>query len=308
LVIPFFAAAALWAQTAASAPPASQQLAPETVVATIDGRKVTVEELRRFVSVLPAQSQKAIAQNRKEFLQQYALLTRLAQEAEKSKLDQQTPYREQLQASRVQTLANAFLNEKFNSFPVQASEQEKFYKEHPDRYGQVKVKVLYVAFSATPPPASAGGKKSLTEAEAKAKIEKLLAQARAGADLVRLVKENSDDATSAAKDGDFGVMRRSDNLPEAVKSAVFALKQGEISEPVRQPNGFYLFRADEISLRPYAEVKDEIFNELRKVRFDEFMKQTTAGLNIKIENEAFFAAPAKPAAPPPAVAPLKLAK
>jgi hypothetical protein len=117
LVIPFFAAAALWAQTAASAPPASQQLAPETVVATIDGRKVTVEELRRFVSVLPAQSQKAIAQNRKEFLQQYALLTRLAQEAEKSKLDQQTPYREQLQASRVQTLANAFLNEKFNSFP-----------------------------------------------------------------------------------------------------------------------------------------------------------------------------------------------
>jgi len=306
LVVLFCTAACLWAQTTVALPqPASPQLAPDTVVATIDGRKVTLEELRRFVSVLPAQSQKAIAQNRKEFLQQYALLTRLAEEAEKSKLDQKTPYREQLHASRVQTLANAFLTEKFNSFPVQAAEQEKYYKEHPERYQQVKVKVLYVAFSATPPPASAGGKKSLTEAEAKAKIEKLLAQARGGADFVQLVKENSDDPTSAAKDGDFGLMRRSDNLPEAIKNAVFALKQGEISEPVRQPNGFYLFRAEETSLRPFGEVRDEIFNELRKVLFDEFMKQTTATLNIKIENEAFFAAPAKPAAP---AAPPKPAK
>lgn len=303
-VVPFFAAACFWAQTAPpTPPPAAPQLSPDTVVATIDGRKVTHEELRRFIAVLPAQMQKAIAQNRRSFLQQYALLNRLAEEAEKAKLDQQTPYREQLQASRVQTLANAFLTEKFNSFPVQAEEQEKFYKEHGDRYGQVKVKVLYVAFSATPPPASAAGRKSLTEPEAKAKIEKLLAEARAGADFVKLVKEHSDDATSKAKDGEFGIMRRSDNLPEAVKNAVFALKQGEISEPVRQPNGFYLFRADEVTLRPYPEVKDEIFNELKKVRFDEWMKQTQAALNIKIENEAFFAPPAQPA--PPAASPVK---
>jgi len=98
------------------------------------------------------------------------------------------------------------------------------------------------------------GGKATTEDEAKAKATKLLADIRGGADFVKLVKENSDDETSKAKDGDFATLRRTDNIPDAIRAAVFSLKQGEVSEPVRQPNGFYLLRADEVRYRPLSQV------------------------------------------------------
>ncbi len=97
------------------------------------------------------------------------------------------------------------------------------------------------------------GKKIVTEAEAKAKIEDLAKQIQGGADFGKLARDISDDKTSAAKDGDFGVVKQDSSYPPAIKTAVFALKQGELSAPIRQPNGFYLIRAEEINQQPFNE-------------------------------------------------------
>ena len=112
---------------------------------------------------------------------------------------------------------------------------------------------------------------------------------------MKLVKEHSEDQASAAKDGDFGTIRRSDNLPEAIRNAVFALKSGEISEPVRQPNGFYLFRADDVGVRPFTQVRDEIFNEVKNLQFKSWMDQTEKSVVVKYVDEAFFNTPPPPA-------------
>ena len=125
--------------------------------------------------------------------------------------------------------------------------------------------------------------------EAEAKIVKLRASIVAGEDFVKAVKENSEDQTSAAKNGDFGTIRRTDNLPEAIRFAIFALKAGEVSAPVKQPNGFYLFRAEEITAQPFAEVQEEIVNELKQARFKQRMDEINSNLKLKIENEGFFA-------------------
>jgi parvulin-like peptidyl-prolyl isomerase len=294
-------AASLAAQAPQAAqPPAAGALAPDTVVATVEGRKLTYGDFEKLIHLLPAQAQQNFLRDRKGFLQQIALMMRLTSEAEKAKLDQQSPYKEQLETSRMNILANARIAEKINSFPVAAEEQQKYYEANKDRYHQVRIKVLYVAFSATPPPASAA-KKSLSEPEAKAKIEKLLAEARGGADFVKLIKANSDDAASAAKDGDFGVIHKTDNIPDAIKNVVFALKPGQISEPVRQPNGYYLFRAEEVTAQSYAEVKDQIFNELKQEKFKQWLDGVRAGLEVKIENEEFLKeAPAAPSLGAPA--------
>ncbi len=309
LSIFLFASTAVWAQVPASQPPAPAPasaapsapavLGPDTVVATIEGRKLTLDEYRKYVRMLPAQAQQAFAKDPKAFLQQLAFMARLSGEAEKAKIDQKSPYKEQIESSRMQILAQAFVNEKYNSFPVNAADQQKYFDSHKDQYNQVKVKVLYVAFSATPPPAGSSGKKALTEAEAKDKVEKLVTEARGGADFVKLVKANSDDATSVAKDGDFGVIKRTDTIPEPVKTAVFSLKQGQISDPVRQPNGFYIFRAEEITDRPYAEVKDQIFTELKQVKFQEWMAEVRKTLNVTVENQQAIQALTAPAAHQP---------
>ena len=149
---------------------------------------------------------------------------------------------------------------------------------------QVKVKAIYVAYSDS--PSAAGGKKRLSEAAAKAKAEKLLAQVRAGADFVKLVKENSDDETSREKNGDFATLRFTDNIPDAFREAIFKLKKGETTEPLKQPNGYYLFRAEEVVVKPLAEVRNEIYNDLKNQRFSEWMAKLNHDTTVEV-NPAF---------------------
>ncbi len=307
----FLLTAAVWAQSSAppapSQPPAPQAPAPvnmgtvdvgqriaatppDTVIATFDdGRKLTLGELNSFLAAMPPNMGQAARRDRKGFVQQFALMQHLSEMAEKAKLDQQSPTREALAFNRMFLLMNAQLHDVLTTITLPAGEVESFYNTNKEHYKQVKVKAIYIPFSADSAAPAANQPKHLTEAEARAKITKLRADIAAGADFVKLVKENSEDPTSAAKDGDFGTLRSTDNLPDAIRAAVFALKAGEVSEPVKQPNGFYLFRAEEIAPQPLAEVQEQIVNELKQARFNQWMNQVRESLNLKIQSDAFFA-------------------
>ncbi|MGA2593951.1 MAG: peptidylprolyl isomerase [Bryobacteraceae bacterium] len=296
----FLFTAAAWAQSAApqNAPPAKPPvLSPDTVVATFgNGQKLTVGELKNFISAMPPQMQQSALRDRKGFVQQFALMHRLAEMAEQAKLDQSSPTKESLAFSRMYLLMNAQIHEAMNGFQASSADMDAYYKKNQDRFSQVKVKAIYISFSADPSKETgADGEKRRTEAEAQAKIEKLHAQIAAGADFVKLVKENSEDQTSAAKDGDFGTIRRTDNLPDAIRNTIFALKTGETSWPVKQPHGFYLFHADEVTAQPLSEVQEQILNELKQAQFNEWMEQIKTSLNLKYENETFFAGGAESA-------------
>jgi len=71
---------------------------------------------------------------------------------------------------------------------------------------------------------------------------------------------------------------------------VFDLKPGEVSKPVRQPNGFYLFRAEETGVEPLEKVRDRVAENLRTSRFNEWVQATQRSVEVKIENQAAFAA------------------
>jgi peptidyl-prolyl cis-trans isomerase C len=273
-----------WAQGAAP-------MTPETVVAEVGGKPVTAGELMLIIRLQPPEAQKNLMKDGKVFLESYGLIQKLSELAEKARLDQKTPYKEQLELSRRQILASAQAGAARDAIVIQAEEQKKFYEEHKDRFMQAKVKELYIAFRANPTPQTdPKAKKSLTEAEAKAKIEKLLTQIRAGADFVKLVKENSDDAESVAKDGDFGppILRSDANLPANIKSVIFGLKKGQVSDPVRTTSGFYLFRLEETTTQPFDAVRDDIFIEIQAKRFEEWREQMQKSVNVKILNENFF--------------------
>lgn len=282
-VVVLFSLSAVWAQ-----------LPPETVVARIDGKPVTAAQLTAVMQTNPPEARANLMRDPKTFLDYIAFSQKLAQLAEKAHLDQQSPVKETLEAQRMQTMAAAEYSAAQDSITVSAEEQKKFYETHPERYTQARIKILYVSFHDNPTP---GAKKILTEPEAKAKIEKLLAQIRAGADFVKLVKENSEDA-SASKDGDYGApIRQSERLlPEPAMRAIFALKPGQVSDPVRTAAGYYLFRLEELTTQPYQAVSSDIFLEIRQRRFEAEMNKIRKS-DIKIEKPEFFSqAPAK--APP----------
>ncbi len=302
----FLIAAAVWAQSATAqqitppAPPPDTPtvdigrilgaLSPDTVVATFDdGKTLTAGELNSFMAAMPPNMAEAARHDRRGFVQQFALMHHLSEMAEKAKLDQQSPTREALAFNRMYLLMNAQLHDVLAAIDVPPAEVQSFYNANQDRFKQVRVKAIYIPYSTSTSAAPANQPKPLTEAEAQAKIAKLRADIAGGADFVKLVKENSGDTTSAAKDGDFGTMRSTDKLPDPIRTAIFALKVGEVSQPVKQPNGFYLFRAEEVAAQPLAEVHDEILNELKQAHFKRWMDEINRSLNLKVQNEAFFA-------------------
>ena len=175
----------------------------------------------------------------------------------------------------------------------------KHYEANKKKYTQVKVKAIYIAFSDDAASATTKGKKTLTEAEAKAKAEKLKAALKGGADFVKLVKENSDDETSREKNGDFATLRFTDNIPDAFRAAVFALKQGEVSDPLKQPNGFYLLRAEEVTVRPLSEVRDDIYNDLKNDRSTQWLDKVNRESKLQFMSPEFIGQPAAPPANPP---------
>jgi peptidyl-prolyl cis-trans isomerase C len=263
-------------------------LPPETVVAEVNGKKYTAADLDKLIDMLPSQYQQA-ARAQPKLLSQIFLMQRLAEDAQKAGLDQREPFKDQLEMARVQVLSNAQLSEVTNSMQITEAEEKKYYKENPDKFKQVKIRVIYIAFNPTPGKAATGGKKLLTEAEAESKIEDLEKQIKAGADFGKLARENSDDQASAAKDGDFGEMKSESTYPPAIKTAVFALKQGEVSAPIKQPNGFYLIRAEEISQQAFDETIIPIAQAVKQDKFQEWLKGMQSQYSVKVENPAYFA-------------------
>ncbi len=276
-------------------PPALPSLPDETVIAVFeDGTPWTMQDFKLALGGMPKEQQQMFLMNRKNFVEWWASIRKLAQMAEKEKLDQQSPTKEQIAFDRTMLLGQAMANAHLNSIAVPEEDVAKFYEANRERYKRVKVKAIYIGFG-EPAPA---GKKPLTEDEARQKAMGLLTQIRGGADFVKLVKENSDDATSRERDGDFGTLGAKDSFPDAIRTAVFALKQGEVTEPVRQAKGFYLLRAEEIGYTPLEQAHNEIWVELRQQMYNKWVGTIYGGAKVTYPAPAFLGEQNAPAPVP----------
>jgi peptidyl-prolyl cis-trans isomerase C len=316
LTIPFLFSAMLYGQAAGQSQPAVNAtpgapavqapaipVSPDTVVVEVNGTKYTAAEVDKLIAILPQQYQ-PMARAQPQMLGQVFLMKRLSEDAEKAGLDQKAPYKEQLEMQRMQMLSTAELSEVNNTMKVTEEDEQKYYKDNLDKFKEVKVRVIHIGFKQAPakpgaaqaePPADSD--KALTEAESKAKIEDVAKQIQAGADFGKLARDVSDDKASAAKDGDFGVIKQDSAYPAAIKNAVFALKQGEVSAPIRQPNGFYLIRAEEIKESSFNESLAQVGPATRQAKYQEWLKGMQSQYSVKVENPAYFSG--SKAVPPP---------
>jgi peptidyl-prolyl cis-trans isomerase D len=93
----------------------------------------------------------------------------------------------------------------------------------------------------------------------------------AGESLEVLAAEYSDDSGSASNGGDLGWVGPGIFASE-FDDSLFALAQGELSEPVRTEFGFHIIRLEEIregTQQTYAEVRNELLEEQRKQKGEE---------------------------------------
>jgi len=274
-----------------------EKAAEGEVVAVVRQRKVTAGELRTLLRGASPQIQENLRANPKQFLVELARMNALVEYAEREKLPEKSPYREQLDWVRSDLLSQAILNDFNLRNPATAEEERQYYETHRDDFIEARVKVIYLSFAADPKARSSDGRKYRREEEALAEIESLRKQILEGADFVALARKHSEDAASRAKDGDLGVIRRKDQVPDRIKEAIFSLKPGQVSEVVRQPNGFYLFRVEEIRTRTLDEVRDEVNREVQSAKFQNWFDGIRKSVAVTYESEEYFRRPESTPAP-----------
>jgi peptidyl-prolyl cis-trans isomerase C len=307
IIIGRLASAALAAQSVllmAQAPPA-KPIAPDEVVATVEGEKITAGRLQQLRDSLPQQFQQAAkAMDNKTFLKNYAQLLVLARMAEKEKIADEEPYKGQLAFLRMNYLAQSYLDRTNKRIKPSQEDYLKYYDEHKADYEEGKVRDLYVAFSPNAgkqDSADPKAKKLLTEEQAKAKAEGLIAELENGADFAKLAMENSDDSATAGKGGDLGAIKRSSTgVPAELKQVIFGLKPGEIGGPVRQPAGFYIFKLESLRTIPFDEAAANVAPAVQGQKVREEMDRIMKSIKITYDNESFFSStPATPSPKPP---------
>jgi len=286
-----------WAQFPAV--PIRPEVPDSTVVAIMDGTPVTMAQVRGWLTAQPPQIQQQYAQDPAILVNQVAMLQRLSDMAKQNKLDKESPTKDMLYFSQINILGPAMAQKQYQTVEVLPDEIVKEYDATKStKYIQVKVDAIYIAFGDA---SLSADKKVLTEEQAKAKAGKLLEEIRKGADFAKLARENSDDQTSREKGGYLDTLTPGDNIPEGFQ-IVFQMKAGDTSEPLRQPNGFYLLHAESVDFRPLKDVRDRVFNDLKQKHFNEWMDKVHRDIKVEYPNPAFQ--PKQPA-PAPGGAPSK---
>ena len=122
------------------------------------------------------------------------------------------------------------------------------------------------------------------DAAALAQAQQVLAQAKAGKDFGALAKQYSQDPGSAQNGGDLGWAERS-AFVKPFADALFAMKAGEITGPVKTQFGYHIIRLDEIQAskgKTFEEARPELEAQVRRARatdrFGEIQEQLQAKL------------------------------
>ena len=154
------------------------------------------------------------------------------------------------------------------------------------------MKSIFVAFKPQPKPAAVASAseeeapKPRTEQQALARAEELRQQLLAGADFSALAKAHSDHKESAEKGGDLGTVRKN-QLPASLAKVVFSLKPNQISEPVKEGQGYYILQTQEIRAVTLNEAVATIRGTLRQQKFLQAMEQVRKEFPLVL-NEKFF--------------------
>jgi len=104
------------------------------------------------------------------------------------------------------------------------------------------------------------------EAAALARAQDVVRRLSEGEDFAAVAAAESDDIATSAEGGDLGWIDP-DVFDDPLKSAIFSLPAGQVSDPVRSPFGFHVIRVDEIEpsvVREFEDVRAEVEAEYRK--------------------------------------------
>ncbi len=319
------AAAVLLGQTPPTPPPASPQpqptpqiklsvdnpvvqapmVPPDRVVITVGDIKITAAQFDALIDSLQPQVRTAArGTGRRQFADNIVKMLVLAQEAEKRKMDQSPDFKAQLQFQTYNLLANALAGQVTKDVQVTDADLRQYYEAHKSEFETVHAKHILIRFKGSAVPVRAG-QPDMTEEEALAKAQELRKKLQGGADFATLAKAESDDTGSGASSGDLPPFRRGQMVP-SFEAAAFAMKPGQLSEPVKSQFGYHIILVISHDTKSFEETKADLEKRMQPEQsqksvgklIEDLEKATPAVLDPQ------FFPPAPPVSPlPPGIKP-----
>jgi peptidyl-prolyl cis-trans isomerase C len=270
---------------------------PDAVVITVGEHKITAREFDEFVMSLPQQYQEAArGPARRDFAMNLAQLEILADQAAKTGLDKRQDLQTQLEFQRMNLLAEAMFQNLEDTSSVPDSQVQAYYDAHKADYEAVTARHILVRVEGAPMPV-APGKKELSDAEALAKAKAIRKRIAGGEDFAKLAKEASDDTGSGANGGDLGAFKKGMMVPP-FEATAFALKPGDISEPVKTQYGYHIIQVQAHATKPLDEVKPDILAQLKPAIARQAAEAMAGKAKVDL-SETFFGPAPKPSAGAP---------
>jgi peptidyl-prolyl cis-trans isomerase C len=290
----FASAVCLLAQAPAPkpAPAFTPAVSPDKVIITVGDLTLTAAQFNQLIEMLPEQNRaSARGPGRKQFADEIVRVLVLADEGKHRKLDETSAYKTQAQFQAENLLAGKTLGEMSK---VDDAELHKYYDAHKTDFEQVRARHILIRAKGSPMPGDPA-KKELTDEEALAKAQEIRKKIVDGADFAKLATEESDDSSKSAG-GDLNFFKRGQLVPP-FEQAAFAMKVGDVSEPVKTPFGYHIIKVEDKREQSFDEAKTDIQRKLQPERSKTVVEDLVKKTSVKLDPE-FFAPPAGAPAPP----------
>ena len=217
---------------------------PDQVVIQVGDVQITSAQMGMILDAYP-ENQRVWANGpgRQDFIDSVIRVLLLAKEGQLRKLDETESYKAQLSFSALGILAtHTDADVRKNTKPTDADLQA-YYQQHINDVTELRLRHILIRTSGSSVPLYPG-EVDLSDDAALAKAKDLRAQILAGADFENLARTDSADPGSRGKGGELGFIKKGQTMP-SFEEAAYALKIGEISQPVKTAYGYHLIQVEE---------------------------------------------------------------
>ena len=194
----------------------------------------------------------------------------LAQEADKSGLTKEPGFKKLLERQKEQAQAEYYIDQTIDKKITDKALHDLYDKTIAGAKQSEEIKARHI----------------LVETEDQAKD--VAKQLKNGKDFAALAKEKSKDPGSAKNGGDLGWFTAEVMVPEFSKAA-FALKAGEVSQPVKTQFGWHVIQLEDRRKQQapkFDDVKDRLRQQLREQESSETIDRLKKSAKIELKGQA----------------------
>ena len=257
--------------------------AQETVIATVNGRPITEQDMQLAAIELGSELEAVAPESRRRVLLEYLIEYQLLSDAaEQAKVDREPEAEYQLRYTRRRVLHDRFYDTRIAASVTETEARDLYDREIAGVKPEEEIRARHILV--------------LTEQEAREQRARIVS----GTPFSTVVQEVSRDPGTVPSGGDLGYFVRG-TLDSQFEEAVVGLERGVLSEPIQTRFGWHLVIVEDKRPKPipsFEDLKDSIIALLIQRKALEQVSDFRGKAQIEIKDaDARLQAPA--AAPPP---------